>query len=281
MIPLALQSLLRFGQPSIRGGVHPEPRKASTADRQIDSALPLPKMLYLPLQQHVGQPAEPIVNVGEEVLKGQLLAASQGTVSAPVHAPTSGRIVDIMDYPAAHPSALPTPTLLLEPDGKDRWIELPKPVDPFRLTPEEIAVRVAAAGVVGMGGAAFPSAVKLNLGRRRRIHTLMINGGECEPYLTCDDRLMRERAEAIVDGILIMLHGLKCGKALVAIEDNKPEAFAAMQAAVAAHGDKIEIAQVPSLYPMGWDRQLIRYLLGKEVPADGRATDVGVLMHTC
>lgn len=279
MIPLALQSLLRFGQPSIRGGVHPAPRKASTADRRIDRALPLPKMLYLPLQQHVGQPAEPIVNVGEEVLKGQLLAASQGTVSAPVHAPTSGRIVDIMDYPAAHPSALPTPTLLLEPDGKDRWIELPKPVDPFRLTPEEIAVRVAAAGVVGMGGAAFPSAVKLNLGRRRRIHTLMINGGECEPYLTCDDRLMRERAEAIVDGILIMLHGLKCGKALVAIEDNKPEAFAAMQAAVAGHGDKIEIAQVPSLYPMGWDRQLIRYLLGKEVPADGRATDVGVLMH--
>jgi electron transport complex protein RnfC len=279
MLPFDIHSLLRGGGNKIRGGVHPEPRKASTAERPIDTRFPLPAMLYLPLQQHVGQPAEPVVKVGDTVLKGQLLAASQGMVSAPVHAPTSGRVIDIMDYPSAHPSALPASTLLLEPDGEDRWIDKPDEIDPFGLSPQEISVRVGAAGIVGMGGAAFPSAVKLDLGRRSKIRTLLINGGECEPYLSCDDRLMRERAEGIVDGILIMLHGLECRKAIVGIEDNKPEAYAAMTEAARAHAECIEVAQVPSLYPMGWDKQLIRYLTGKEVPAGGRSADVGVLMH--
>jgi electron transport complex protein RnfC len=275
-----IAALLFPSAPKIRGGVHPEPRKEATADRPIDTAFPLPPMLYLALQQHVGQPAEPIIKVGDRVLKGQLLAVSQGAISAPVHAPTSGVVTDIMDYPAAHPSALPTPTLLLEPDGKDEWIDGIGEIDPFSLSPEEISLRVGATGVVGMGGAAFPSAVKLNLGRRTQIQTLLINGGECEPYLTCDDRLMRERARQIVDGILIMLHGLGCNQSIVGIEDNKPEAFEAMRLAAAGLGQgKVQIAQVPSLYPMGWDKQLIRYLTGKEVPAGGRATDVGVLMH--
>lgn len=268
------------GQPKIRGGVHPEPRKEATADRPIDRAFPLPPMFYLGLQQHVGQPAEPVVTVGERVRKGQLLAASQGMISAPIHAPTSGMVVDLMDYPSAHPSALPSPTLLLEPDGEELWIDRPTDIDPFLLAPDEISVRVGAAGVVGLGGAAFPSAVKLNLGRRTKIQTLLINGGECEPYLTCDDRLMRERAGDVVDGILIMLHGLGYPRAIVGIEDNKPAALTAMRAAAAAGGQGlVEIAEVPSLYPMGWDKQLIGYLTGKEVPADGRATDVGVLMH--
>jgi electron transport complex protein RnfC len=279
MPPFDIQALWSVGTGRIRGGVHPEPHKKSTADRAIDTDFPMPAMLYLPLQQHVGQPAEPVVNVGDKIFKGQLLAASQGMISAPIHAPTSGVVADLMEYPAAHPSALPTPTLLLEPDGEDRWKTEPEEIDPFGLAPEEIGVRVGAAGVVGMGGAAFPSAVKLNLGRRSKIRTLLINGGECEPYLTCDDRLMCERAEAIVDGILIMLHGLECNHAIVGIEDNKPEALAAMSKAASASGGKVEIAPVPSLYPMGWDKQLIGYLTGKEVPAGGRATDVGVLMH--
>lgn len=277
MGPLDIPLLWSSGK--IRGGVHPEPRKEGTAAHAIATDFPLPPMLYLPLQQHVGQPAEPVVRVGDRVLKGQLLAGSQGTVSAPVHAPTSGEIVDIMDYPSAHPSALPTPTLLLEPDGLDLWPEGLGENDPFAMKPEEICLRVGAAGVVGMGGAAFPSQVKLNLGRRSRIATLIINGGECEPYLTCDDRLMRERATDVVDGIRIMLRGLECGTAIVGIENNKPEAHAAMLEAAAPFGDAIEVTLVPSLYPMGWDKQLIRYLTGKEVPAGGRATDVGVLMH--
>lgn len=277
MAPLDISLL--WSSRKIRGGVHPESRKEATSSRAIATDFPLPPMLYLPLQQHVGQPAEPVVRVGDRVFKGQLLAVSQGTVSAPVHAPTSGTIVDLMDYPAAHPSALPTPTLLLEPDGLDEWPEGLNENDPFAMSPEEICLRVGAAGVVGMGGAAFPSQVKLNLGRRSRIGTLIINGGECEPYLTCDDRLMRERAAAVADGIRIMLHGLQCARAIIGIEDNKPEAHAAMLAAVAPYAPAIEVVQVPSLYPMGWDKQLIRFLTGKEVPAGGRATDVGVLMH--
>jgi electron transport complex protein RnfC len=268
-----------WSRPKIRGGVHPEPRKEATAGLSIDTGFPLPKKLYLSLQQHVGQPAEPIVRVGDRVRKGQLLAAGQGNISAPVHAPTSGVVFDLMDFPAAHPSALPTPTLVLEPDGEDLWLDALDATEPFSLSPEEISKRVGAAGIVGMGGAAFPSAVKLNLGRRNRIETLLINGGECEPYLTCDDRLMRERAADIVDGIRIMLRALECSRAIVGIEDNKPEAFAAMREAAAPFADAVEVALVPSLYPMGWDKQLIGYLTGKEVPADGRSADVGVLMH--
>jgi len=267
-----------FKEPRIRGGVHAEEHKASTSGRPIVVDFPLPEKLYIPLQQHVGKAAEPAVRVGDRVLKGQLLAHSQGMVSAPVHASSSGMIVDIDDYPAPHPSALPIRTVVLETDGEDQWIEYHPIDDPFQLTPEEISLRVGAAGIVGLGGAAFPSAVKLNLGRENKIHTLLINGGECEPYLTCDDRLMQERAAGIIDGIRLMLHGMETRQAIVGIEDNKPEAYAAMQDAAHAY-PFIKVRQVPTRYPMGWDRQLIRYLTNLEVPAGGRSADVGVIMH--
>lgn len=277
MVVLDINALWRR-RSKIRGGVHPEPRKESTADKPIVTDFPLPERLYLPLQQHLGQPAEPVVRAGDKVLKGQLLAASRGAVSASVHASTSGTVAGIEEYPAPHPSGLPTPTIVLEPDGEDRWIEGAGEADPFSLTPEELCARVDQAGIVGLGGAAFPSAMKLNLGWRTRINTLIINGGECEPYLTCDDRLMRERAAEIVEGVRIMLHGLQCPTALIAIEDNKPEAYAAMLDAAKKHG-RIEVVQVPSLYPMGWEKNLVTHLTGKEVPAGGRPTDVGVLLH--
>ncbi|HYE37555.1 electron transport complex subunit RsxC [Methylocaldum sp.] len=277
MLPLDIHSLWR-GRGKIRGGVHPESHKEATADQPIVTAFPLPNRLYLPLQQHLGQPAEPVVRVGDKVLKGQLLAASQGPISAPVHASTSGTIAEITEYPAPHPSGLPTPTLVLEPDGEDRWMESAGIDDPFSLTPEDICARVDKAGIVGMGGAAFPSAMKLNLGWKTRIRMLIINGGECEPYLTCDDRLMRERALEIIEGVRIMLHGLQCPTALIAIEDNKPEAYAAMAEAARKHG-RIEVVLVPSLYPMGWEKNLVTHLTGREIPAGGRPTDVGVLLH--
>jgi electron transport complex protein RnfC len=264
--------------PLIRGGVHPQGHKSPTADKPINLSFPLPLKLYIPLQQHVGQPAEPAVQVGQRVRRGELLANSQGMISAPVHAPTSGVIKDVTEYPAPHPSALPIRTIILETDGEDEAPEPQRLPDPFGMDPKEIAVRVGAAGIVGMGGAAFPSAVKLDLGRKNNIHTLFINGGECEPYLTCDDRLMRERAEEIVDGVRIMLHGLKAPRAVIVLEDNKPDAYSAMHEAAKAF-DAVEVVQVPTHYPMGWDRQMFRYILGKEVPADGRATDLGVLMH--
>ncbi len=268
-----LKRLLR-----VRGGVHADERKSTTTELPIFTRMPIAKKLFIPLQQHVGKAAEPIVKVGDKVLKGQLLAHSQGMISAPVHAPSSGEIADINLFPAPHPSALPIRTIVIATDGLDRWAERVVVDDPFALEAEEISLRVGAAGVVGMGGATFPAAVKLNLGRKSQIHTLLINGGECEPYLTCDDRLMQERAEAIVDGIRIMLHGMEAEQAKIGIEDNKPEAIKMMKKACLPHAN-IQVVITPTRYPMGWDRQLIRYITGKEVPAGSRATDVGVLMH--
>lgn len=267
-----------FENPRLRGGVHAEECKSDTSGRVIAFGLPLPKKLYIPVQQHIGKPAEPVVKVGDAVLKGQLLAHSQGAISAPVHAPSSGTIVDVVDYPAPHPSALPVRTLVLETDGLDRWGETVIPLDPFQLEPEEICLRVGAAGVVGLGGAVFPSAVKLGLGRKNRVRTLLINAGECEPYLTCDDRLMQERAGEIVSGIRLMLRGMEAFDAIVGIEDNKSEAYKAMQQACKPYSN-IRVEQVPTRYPMGWDRQMLRYLTGREIPADGRATDIGVVIH--
>ncbi len=267
-----------FENPRLRGGIHTEERKQSTSGLEIVTDFPMPKKLYLPVQQHVGKPAEPIVKVGERVLKGQLLAYSQGAISAPIHAPTSGTICDVKDFPAPHPSALPVRTVVLESDGLDEWLKCFIADDPFQLESEEICSRVGSAGVVGLGGAVFPSAVKLNLGRKNQIHTLLINAGECEPYLTCDDRLMQERANDIVSGIRLMLRGMGAPRAIIGIEDNKPQAFAAMKQACSNY-DFITIQQVPTRYPMGWDRQMLRYLTGLEIPADGRATDIGVVIH--
>jgi electron transport complex protein RnfC len=267
-----------FENPRLRGGVHAEEHKSETSGKRIATNLPLPKKLYIPVQQHVGKPAEPAVKVGDAVLKGQLLAHSQGAISAPVHAPSSGTVIDVVDYPAPHPSALPVRTLVLETDGLDRWAETVIPLDPFQLDPEEICLRVGAAGVVGLGGAVFPSAVKLGLGRKNKIRTLLINAGECEPYLTCDDRLMQERAGDIVSGIRLMLRGMEAPEAIVGIEDNKPEAYRMMRQACKPYSN-IRVEQVPTRYPMGWDRQMLRYLTGREIPADGRATDIGVVIH--
>ena len=265
----------------LRGGVHPEGRKDLSAEPPI-RVLPLPQRLYVPLQQHIGAPARHLVTVGEKVKKGQLLAAGQGAVSAPVHAPTSGRVVAIGDFPGPHPSGLPMPTLTIETDGEDAWDDLQAPADPFALTPAEVAARVAAAGIVGLGGAAFPAAVKLNLSRNSEVHTLIMNGGECEPYLTCDDRLMQERAPQIVEGIRLIAHATGAREILVGIEDNKPEALAAMITAsttAAAAGGAVKVIAVPAMYPMGSEKQMIQVLTGLEVPAGGRAADIGVLVH--
>ncbi|MEQ1558809.1 MAG: electron transport complex subunit RsxC [Methyloglobulus sp.] len=267
-----------FKKPLIRGGVHAEEHKAATATQAIVYNFPLPKKLYIPLQQHVGKPAEPLIRVGDKVLKGQLLAYSQGVISAPVHAPSSGIILDVNDYPAPHPSALPIRMIVLETDGKDKWITTEVPIDPFLLEPEDISLRVGAAGIVGLGGATFPTAVKLNMGRDNHVDTLIINGSECEPYLSCDDRLMQERAEEIIDGVRLMLHGMRSEKAVVAIEDNKPQAYLAMHTAALPY-PTIQVIQIPTRYPMGWDRQLIRYVTGKEVPVGCRSSEIGVTIH--
>jgi len=262
----------------IRGGVHPAENKHATAGVAIEHT-PLPAQLFIPLQQHIGAAAEPVVRRGMKVLKGQLLANSQGAISAPVHAPTSGTIRSIGRYPAPHPSGLPVLTIRLEADGDESWIDLPpENTDPLSLDPDDIAQCVAAAGIVGMGGATFPSAVKLGLRRRFRLHTLVINAAECEPYLTCDDQLMREQPESIIEGIRLMMHALQVSRAIVAIEANKPEARAAMQQA--ANGfDGISVITVPVSYPMGSEKHLVQTLTGKETPARALTADIGIVVH--
>ncbi|MBK8753962.1 MAG: electron transport complex subunit RsxC [Candidatus Competibacteraceae bacterium] len=264
-----------------RGGVHPPGHKHLSAERPIQ-IMPFPERLYLPLQQHRGKSALPVVTVGQKVLQGELLAKAQGSVSAPVHAPTSGTIIAIGDFNAPHPSGLPLPTITLEPDGEDRKLELGPLPDPFTLEPAEVARQIGDAGIVGMGGANFPSAVKLGMARKAEVHTLVLNGAECEPYMTCDDRLMRERSAAIVDGARIMLHAIQAQRAVIAIEDNKPEAAAQLQAACEAVSDQplsVEVVVIPSRYPAGSASQLIQLLTGLEVPAEGRSTVTGLLVH--
>ncbi|MBL4800971.1 MAG: electron transport complex subunit RsxC [Emcibacter sp.] len=262
---------------NIQGGARLDGRKSLTAHLKI-LTMPTPDILHVPLQQHIGAPAEPIVSHGDYVLKGQLIADSKGVVSAPVHAPTSGTVKRIGDFPAPHPSGLPVLTLTLEPDGLDKWVKLPEPLDMTKATSQEIADRVAQAGIVGMGGATFPSAVKLNLGQRYNLEMLVINGAECEPYLTCDDRLMQERTEKTIIGIKAMMQALGVSKSLVAIEANKPEAFKAMEEGC-ANVAGIDIVHVPARYPMGSEKHLVQALTGKETPAKGMTADLGIVVH--
>ncbi|MEN9985363.1 MAG: electron transport complex subunit RsxC, partial [Pseudomonadota bacterium] len=258
-------------------GVHPEDHKRPAADAAL-RLFPSPERVFMPLHQHVGGAARPIVLVGQKVLKGQLIAEAQGNISAPIHASVSGVISAIGDVTAPHPSGLPFKAITIDSDGQGTWAEAEPLADPFSAAPEEIARRAALAGVVGLGGATFPSAVKFALGKRLKVSTLIVNGGECEPYLSSDDRIMRDYPEMVVDGARLVMHAIGASEALVGIENNKPEAIAAMRKAAEAYPE-VKIRPVPARYPMGSDKQLIQTLTGKEVPSDARAAEVGVLVH--
>jgi electron transport complex protein RnfC len=266
-----------FGDREPSWGVHPDDHKRPAADVPL-RMLPPPAKVYMPLSQHVGVAARPIVLVGQKVLKGQLLAEPSGNISAPVHASVSGTVSAIGEITAPHASGLGTMAITIDNDFEDRWIETETVADPLALPAEEITRKTAAAGIVGLGGATFPSAPKFALGRKLKVDTLIVNGGECEPYLSADDRIMRDRADQVVDGVRIVMRAIGAQQALVGIENNKPEAIAAMQKA-AAPFPEVKIRPVPARYPMGSDRQLIITLTGREVPADARAAEVGVLVH--
>jgi len=259
------------------GGIHPPQNKTLSNQRPIRPA-PLPAQLILPLNMHLGAPAKAVVQVGDLVLKGQKIAEAQGAVSLPVHAPTSGKVVAIGPRPIQHPSGLDAPCIVIEPDGREQWCEL-HPLPDWRTCcpPSALIPRLREAGVAGMGGAGFPTAVKLSPRAEHPIEQLIINAVECEPYITADDLLMRERADQIIAGIEILRHILGPQEVIVGIEDNKPEAIEAMRRA--ATGTGIEIAVVPTKYPSGGEKQLIYMLTGKEVPSGGIPAQVGVVCH--
>ena len=253
------------------GGVHP-PEHKTESNRVPIAAAPLPHRLVVPLRQHIGNPATTIVKVGDHVLKGQMIGGADGFISAAVHAPTSGTVSAIEIHAVPHPSSLPDLCISIESDGQDRWTER-QPMDYTTADPDVVRALLRDAGIVGLGGAVFPAYVKLNPGRHK-INTLILNGAECEPWITSDDVLMRERADEIVAGIKIMAHLMQPEKVLIGIEDNKPEAIAAMQSA--CQGTNFKVVAVPVLYPSGGEKQLIKLLTGKEVPSGQRPINIGV-----
>ena len=256
------------------GGIHPPENKARSTVQPI-LPVPLPPELVLPLNMHLGTPAKARVVVGERVLKGQKIADAQGAVSAPIHAPTSGTVVAVGPRPIQHPSGLEAQCIVIAPDGEDRWDELHPVPHWLDCSPSTLLARIREAGIAGMGGAGFPSAVKLNLREGTVIEQLVINAVECEPYITADDMLMRERADEIIAGVRILAHLLDPEEVLIGIEDNKPEAIAAMKQA--CEGSDFEVLVVPTKYPSGGEKQLIQLLTGKEVPAGGIPAQVGVV----
>ncbi len=254
------------------GGVHPYDHKAESTTRPI-AKLAMPEKLTLPLRQHVGNMPKIKVQTGDYVLKGQMLAEAEGTVSAAVHAPTSGTITSISEEVIPHPSGLPDMCITLTPDGKDIWLEL-QPVDWRHTDKRDVVASLRASGIVGLGGATFPTHIKLRTNGKSNVHTLVINAAECEPYITCDDMLMRERADEIVKGIEIVQYLLGADKCIIGIEDNKPQAADIMAAACTSNDMTVKV--VPTLYPSGDARRLIHLLLDTEIPNDKRSTDVGI-----
>jgi len=261
------------------GGLKLEGNKAASTTHAIVKAR-LPKKLVIPVQQHIGEPGHLLVKPGDNVLKGQALAESNSYVSAPVHAPTSGTIVDISEMPSPHPSGLNTLCFVLESDGKDQWIELEPVKYPNSKSPAQLRQIVRKAGVVGLGGATFPTAVKVNPGPGAYIDTLIINGAECEPYISCDDMLMREYAAELISGCELIQYMVASKHCLIAIEDNKPQAIASLQQVIKDKSlHNIEVVTIPTIYPTGGEKQLIKVLTHKEVPSDGFPSDIGVLVQ--
>ena len=251
--------------------------KAESTTQPV-AAMKIPPRLTLPLQQHIGAPAKAVVQVGDHVLKGQLIAASSGRVSAPVHAPTSGVITEISDHLVPHSSGLSARCIIIDTDGRDEWTELPPPIEDYTSVDTAVLIeRIRESGIVGLGGATFPSSIKLEA-RNSNIDTLIINAAECEPYISCDDMLMREQADQIVSGIHIVQHILGVKRCLIGIEDNKPEAIKSMSAAVAAASlQNTDVVTIPTLYPSGGERQLTLLLTGKEVPSHGIPANIGIV----
>lgn len=256
------------------GGIHPVENKHQSTRSPIRDA-GIPELLVLPLQQHIGEPAEPLVEVGERVLKGQKLADIRSGIGVPVHAPTSGIIESITERPVPHPSGLDDWCIVLRPDGEDQWRER-QPITEYRkLERETVLARIREAGISGMGGAGFPTNIKLRPPKDRKVDTLILNGAECEPYITADDMTMREKATEVIAGLKIMAWILRPERCVIGIEDNKPEAIEAIK--TACEGTQIEVAVIPTKYPSGGEKQLIRILTGLEVPNEGIPADIGVM----
>ncbi|MBU2881620.1 electron transport complex subunit RsxC [Psychrosphaera sp. B3R10] len=256
------------------GGINPPERKSLSNQTEIGNFTT--HTLYIPIQQHIGVAGSLLVTKGESVLKGQALTSPGEGLSLPVHAPTSGVISDIIDHVDAHPSGKTVLTIVLEADGKDLWVNKNPLLNWQELDRDTVVKHIQAAGVSGLGGASFPTYVKLS--PHKNIDLLILNGVECEPYITADDVLMRYHANEIVQGAQIIQHLVAAKLCVIAIEDNKTEAIASIEKALADVAD-IELRVVPTKYPSGGEKQLVELITGLQVPSGGIPADIGIVMQ--
>jgi electron transport complex protein RnfC len=258
-------------------GIHPPENKLQSLGGPIRQAV-LPELLIIPLTQPGFASPEVLVQAGQHVRKGQVLARGAPGMGVAAHASTSGTVINIVEHPVPNASTLPEPCALLQPDGKDDWLKLP-PLDWLQCDAATLIARIRDCGISGLGGAGFPTHTKLG-GALDGIHTLVINAAECEPFITADDALMQERADEVVLGIRILLHIVQPQRCLIGIEDNKPKAVAAVQAALDKASDgRITQVVIPTQYPSGAEKQLIYILTGTEIPSGKIALHSGILCH--
>ncbi len=258
------------------GGVHPADNKGLTAHKPTVTAA-IPKRAIIPLSQHIGAPTKSLVVIGQEVKKGEKIGETTGFVSAPVHASISGKVVALGNFP--HVLGLDMPCVVIENDGKDEWVGGLKETPDFNLlSPDELKKMVQDAGIVGMGGATFPTHVKLSPPKEKPIDVVILNGAECEPYLTSDHRLMLEKPKEIVDGLKILMRILNVSKGYIGIESNKPDAIESMIKATSG-SPEVKVWPVKVKYPQGAEKMLIKAIAGRTVPAGGLPMDVGVVVQ--
>ncbi|MBI5196273.1 MAG: electron transport complex subunit RsxC [Nitrospirae bacterium] len=256
-------------------GIHPAEAKGLTSGSPITRA-DLPKRVVLPLSQHTGAPAKPEVQIGNLVKKYQLIGSAQGFVSAPVHASISGKVTAIAEFP--HSSGRMIQSVVIESDGNDEGLALKENPDYLNLSAEEIKTLIKDAGIVGLGGAAFPTNVKLSPPKEKPIDTVILNGAECEPYLTADHRLMLEQSEGIVSGLKIIMKALGVTSGYIGIENNKPDAIEKMKSAVSKE-QCLEVMPLTVKYPQGAEKMLIKAVKGREVPSKGLPMDAGCVVQ--
>lgn len=265
-----------FRKGSFRHGIHPPYNKAATAGKKI-RRLPFPDQLILPLNQHIGKPAKPLVKKGQEVVRGEPVAEADGFMSVPIHAPATGRVNAIRLMPTARGEQ----SLAIVIDvyqGDTQQVAWCNPRDPEMLDPAEVRQAVQDMGMVGLGGAAFPSHVKMSVPDQAEVDVLVINGSECEPYLSCDHRTMLEQPDAIMRGIRYTLRATGAKRAIIGVEDNKLDAVEVLQQHIPADAP-ITVQAVETKYPQGSEKMLIKSLLNKEVPAGGIPLHIGVVVN--